>query len=493
MRAVFVALVITAFSSSKAGECQVAEPETNLDELLTLYRKLDLPLPPPEAKLVSYESGGAYIINKEVQPPSRSLAFRIKHVTKPGSVELLTGASHNWKPSEEERDIREVAADPSVLKSIHIDTEDAFLMAIQCQSRNWGPLARELLSHSKEREKRPGEAARERLLRLGWEFAVSHLSEPDTDRKPIARKLKAWMAEYKELQTKGNQSLLRSLELALVPSKAKPGSVEALIDDLVNYHARTGTIGVFLAKDDRFERIARLGFEAVPSLIEHLDDDRLTRGIMTGFNNFKPWNLRVRHLVSDLLQGLSGKEQGRDWLDRQKGGVVDKEQAKKWWEQASKVGEEAYLLSHVLPEKAEKENAQFPNTQQLTLIQAKYPKHIPALYKRVLEKQPYLESWPLAEVIEASKLSTKEQLDLFEPAILHAQSNHRLPALWAIKKLDKKRFDAHLLSMIEAFPKDVSETYWTCSASVLGRNAIESYDPRIWPVLEKVAKRSSRG
>src|SRR5438105_3583306 len=62
---------------------------------------------------------------------------------------------------------------------------------------------------------------------------------------------------------------------------------------------------------------AQMGFADVPALIEHLDDDRLTRSVMVGFNNLPTWNLRVRDVVSDLLQGLADYDLGKDWRRRQ--------------------------------------------------------------------------------------------------------------------------------------------------------------------------------
>ena len=69
--------------------------------------------------------------------------------------------------------------------------------------------------------------------------------------------------------------------------------------------------------DPRYTRLAQMGFAAVPALIEHLDDDRLTRSVKQGFNNFPTWNMRIKDVVSDLLQELAGEDVGKDWLRRQ--------------------------------------------------------------------------------------------------------------------------------------------------------------------------------
>ncbi len=323
---------------------------------------------------------------------------------------------------------------------------------------------------------------------------MGHLTDPKIDRAPAAKQLKELMRRDKELDTEYHQALLKSLDLALVPGKGKPGTVEALIDDLVNYSADTGTIGVF-EPEDRYWRIARLGFEAVPALIEHLDDERLSRAMMQGFNNFSSWHLRVGDVVGDLLEGLAGEEVGRNWLRRQQGYRVEKAEVKKWWEKARKAGEEAYLLDHVLSGKdsAFEEQAARVSPHVLAVIEAKHPRHVPALYRKVLDERPNLSSWPLAEAVLRCKVPAKEKVDLLVHGASHQDCRHRLAALHALKELDRRQFSLHLLAALENCPKDVSGPYWTCPEGGLGALAMECDDPRVWQVLEKVARRSAVG
>ena len=111
-------------------------------------------------------------------------------------------------------------------------------------------------------------------------------------------------ATVSELNTAENQLLLKSLDAALVLSKAKPGSLEALIDALVD--VVSCKVDIFSDElDPRYLRLIEAGFEAVPVLSNHLDDIRLTRVYWPGFNNFRGYHLQVRHLVSGLLEGLA--------------------------------------------------------------------------------------------------------------------------------------------------------------------------------------------
>jgi hypothetical protein len=381
---------------------------------------------------------------------------------------------------------------------VEVYSHHALIMAIQCHARGWDKLANYLLEICKKGEEI---VPRKLLIEDAWSYWERQLIEPKIDRAPIAKRLKEILKKDKDLDNENHRRLLKSLDLALVPSKAKPGSIEAFIDDLVDYTANTGTLG-FFEPEERYFRLAKLGFEAVPALIEHLDDDRLTRAMMMGFNNFPSWHLRVGNVVGDLLEGLAGEElmrgaNGEDvgggWLRRQQGYRVTVTAAKQWWEKARKVGEESYLLSHVLPPTSEEKKNAWINPHQLYLIQSKYPKHIPSLYRTVLDKRPEFQSHTLAQALVACKLPVEEKLSLLLYAAKHKDSSHQVHALSAIKELDKKAFNSCLIDAIGHFPKDVDGKYWSCAEADIAGMAIYSDDPKTWPMLEKVIKRSSLG
>ncbi|HEY1859778.1 MAG TPA: hypothetical protein VGG61_05470, partial [Gemmataceae bacterium] len=316
--ALFNLVVFVAPPSFAADDVQT------LDEYLNQYRDLGLPLPPNDAPLVRYESGGGGLINGEVDPIRYSLGFLLEPGTKKKRAKLLWGVSelqHHYDTHP-----KVIEPDPEAVKRIEEPANECLLIAIQCHSRGWDKLAKPFLEKFQKDGTRP---ARTVLTNRAWDYWEEQLTETGSDRAMINKRLKELMKADPNLDDKVHQYLLKSLELALVPSKAKQGSIEAMIDDLIEYGADTGTIGVF-EPEDRYWRLARKGFEAVPALIEHLDDERLTRAKMIGFNNFRSFHLRVQHVVSDLLQGLAGDGAGRDWLRRQQGYVVEKDEAKKW-------------------------------------------------------------------------------------------------------------------------------------------------------------------
>jgi hypothetical protein len=465
-------------------------PKAALPELLKLYTELGLPLPSKDAKLVRYEAGGGGIVNGLMQPKRFALAFELKAGTKTEPPTLLRGV--NDQPIYWIKTATEVQPTKNAIEGTD---EDWFglPLAIQCQSRGWEELAGILFVRS---QKNANDAPQKQLLSDAWDYWADKLTSEQSDRVEICKRLKDLVTRDKELNTDQNQALIKSLDLALLPSKSKPGSIDALIDKLVDFRGRSGMMRKgFDDRDDSYISIAKLGFEAVPALIEHLDDERLTRGLMQGFNNFQTFNLRVQHVVSDLLEGLAGTEIEFDWLRRQQGWTVKKEDVIKWWLKAQKENEEAYLLKHFLDahEQADGGRGARINHHRLYILQAKYPKRIAELYKETLDKHPDWESFTLADALLTCSLPKEEKIDLYLHAIKNKPRRHHAPALRALRELNPKRFAELLMRSIEDFPKDTNEAYWSCDIATIAHMAAYCDDPGVWPLLEKVVRRSSLG
>ena len=445
-----VLTLLTIIGLGSSLPATAAEPILSLDELLKLYRSVGLP-EPKTAKLVRYKTGGGKTVNGKVQPICYSLAFELKPQTKTNQAIVLKGASLSHPDWDFES--QEIDPDLAVVKDNPVDEDDAFFMAIQCHARGWNKLAQHLLENSKVPSK---EEIGQLFIHKAWYYWEKQIFSPDTDRVTAAKFMKFLIAEDKEpnlepdrngpsmfgagqsVNCKANRKLLKSLELAIIPSKGKKGSVEALIDDLVNFYEREPDPYDFYDQESRFWRVARLGFDAVPALIEHLDDERVTRTQLRIV--FFPCNIYVQDVVSDILEHLSGlpHDGSENTIDRYPGDPIIKKAAKEWWEEAQKVGEEAYLLKYVLPsEDKERINNNFVNNHQLQLILGKYPKHIPTLYKKMIESRPELPSRSITNAVLRCKIPDKEKLELFLLGTKHKDKDHRQTALDAIQELKK--------------------------------------------------------
>ena len=475
---------------------------SDLDQLLADYRGYGLRLPPVDAKLVRFESGGRFILNDKLMPPTYSLGFLLRARTKDSPALLLVGTREiQLEPSKA---VEFVEPKPELVKSIEFqrwgqatfELNDGLVLALQCKARGWNALAQDLWTSSLKQDSghpfgmfyQPANLSdRTAVAYLAWAYSGNELVKPDSDRAKTAKRMKALFAAEPGLNTEFNRALLTSLEAALVPSTAKPGTMERLIDDLTEM---CNTDRKRDEADPRYSRLAEMGFVAVPALLEHLDDDRLTRSVKQGFNNFPTWNLRVKDVVSDVLQELAGEEIGKDLLDRRRGSTVEKADAQRWWDKARKDGEEAYLLRHVLPAG---EKAAWPQNLMLDIITKKYPQHLSEIYTTILDQRPTIQSWPVAEAVAKSSLPDDTKRKLF----LHASRNKSLElrrcGLTQLQKLDPQEFMTILLATLESLPPTPTEPYWECPEAAFVHLVMATDDDRAWKMLKKVAQRSDVG
>jgi hypothetical protein len=337
----------------------------DLDELLARYRDYALPLPPDDAKLVRFLYGSSTEPYTGVSTPLYALGFWLNHDARQETPEILVGPIMRARARDGENNIPEilnpdlVSMDGVEMKWIHKDRDlwnpDLAVM-IQCHARGYKKLTQQLAKRSlnapsrgrgpsavssggpwvNPREKKTaaaphgGEHPRRMLAGLAWNYWQRELIQENSNWIEVLGRMKHILEAEPSMENENRKALLRSIEKSLTPSKSKPGSIEARIDELV--HATQPDGGLMPSPSgDPVERIEMLGFSAVPVLIDHCDDDRLTRSVTEGFNNFPTLHRRVGEIVSDILQTISGEDLGADWLLRQTGYGVQKEAAKEWW------------------------------------------------------------------------------------------------------------------------------------------------------------------
>jgi hypothetical protein len=237
-----------------------------------------------------------------------------------------------------------------------------------------------------------------------------------------------------------------------------------------------------------YATLVRQGFKAVPALIEALEDERMTRRVRHGFDNFRPWQMRVQHVVSDILKDIAGKDVGVDWLRALQGYAVKTADARAWWERARKLGEEAHLLAGVFPKEGENVNEVF-----LELIAARYPRQLPTLYRTLLDKHPAMQGWALAKAVAKGPFPRKQKLELLRAGASRRSLMRRSEALTQIKDLDRTLFTAIVMQTLKELPVKPKEPYWGCQEACFAEFVQETDEEKVWGLLEKVARRSSIG
>lgn len=527
-------LFLTAFASIQAWPATANDKET-LDALLADYKAYGLPMPPTDAKLVRVkarwlsDNKPEYLLGFLLQPANGSekgiALVGTRRYEFDGEFEIV---ADDPDPEVLSRVARQIVFSEAI--SVRLPT------AIQLHARGWDRIATAGLHAvvTKDLDVPDGvstqslDSPQSLLAFIAWTHWYQELTKPDSDWPAIRENLELLLTKEPKLDDEYSRALLESLRAALTPSKAKPGSIEALVDDLINVNAPAGSL-IQGDPDPRYLRVLERGFDAVPVLIDHFDDQRLTRSKMTGFNNFRAYPRRVREIVSDLLNGIGGDELRLNWLDRQRGGRLTKAAARRWWRRAKDTGEEAYLLANALPKRRpptvqqQEEDAQevaeadeeastvvggnvawadddqeqgepeWPNRDVLYVIAKKYPQRIADVYCDLQENRPKMQSWPVAEAVLLSSLPEVDKKELFANAARHANLEIRATALRQLSKVDHEKFDELLAKTLDELGNKTVGSYFDAPESHFAHLAMLTESKQVWDALLDAARRAEPG
>jgi hypothetical protein len=462
--------------------------ENRLDQLLVRYRKYGLPLPPSGSPLVRF-GGGAddTMLGFLLHPASADKPATILWGTmqlEPAGVSII--AIDPRQPT--------AAAVKDCLTKITSEDE-AIPLAVQLEALGLNKLAESVLHRLQEVPLPQDEGTipaasaspKAALAKIAWSFWEQKWFDRATPRSQVYGRMKELLAGEPVLDNPEHRAWLQAIKESLVPSVHKAGTVEALIDGLVDLSGNSWYTGGIDEPDPHYRRLAELGFDAVPQLIDHLEDDRLTRCRWPGFGNFAPYPERIRHVVSELLMGLAGEHIPIEGMGLTQGYSLTKATAREWWQKASKVGEEAYLLAHVLPSDPE---AKWSPGHVLGVIAKKYPGRLPEVYRRNLDSRPNIVGWPVAKALAAAPLPRAIKLDSFTYGAKQPRLDHRYPALEELSDLDQVRFANLLVQALNDLPRTPKEPYWMSTEAAFPHLVGKTDDARVWDALKAAARRA---
>lgn len=473
-----------------------------LDDLVIVYRNFGLPFPPTDAPLVRFNVGEGSR-GEGPMVPIYSMGFRLKPRPEDRESPVLIGtqvSTESWRRDRlvEVEPLPEFAEDQIIRSGTPFESNAAIATAIQCAARGWPALADALLKAGLEQDAGhphgafhhpAGLAPKSAIAFLAWTHYANELAKAGTDRAALLKRLKEIVAAEPLLDTEASRWLFKSLEASLVPTGAPAGSIEAAVDALIEIPREQD----FLTGSNRFHpvylNLGRFGFEGVPALADHLDDERLTRSVLIGFGNFPSYPRTVADIVSDFLQDLSGEELGLDWLDRLKGATLRETAVLAWLEKAKQLGEEEYVVQRVLPH----DPARGIHELMLWVIAEKYPGRLASVYRSLLGARPQLPSDSLAERVRESTLPMTKKIEILKEAAAHRLLKHRIPALRGLHALDPDLFSALLLENLKNLPADTREPYWTCPEARIAHLVLMTDDPKAWKALKDAAKGASVG
>ncbi len=457
--------------------------EERMDYLLSLYRDYELPMPPAGAKPVLYRSRRE--AGKEGQnPASGTLGFLLRAGGKRQTTVFLEGVRQQelcWRPEITALDPTGLSAADAemVVRYASVGAGDGLGMALQCEARGWHTLAG-ALKDATGRSDRPPCSSKHTLCRMAWEYWAGQLKRPVADWPGINKRLLKLLAEDDGLATDENRALLASLGLTLAPREARRGTVEALVDGLIDVTepwlspcaAAEGA-----EQDPVYVKVAERGFELIPVLIDHLNDDRLTRTESWPFSAVPsmPY-LRVGELARHLLRDMTGEE------------CTEPVAAREWWRMAREQGEEAYWSEHAYTAKNTGNVQNSPCEAMLRLLARRHPRALAGVYRKLLDEHPDMQDAAVVDAIAISDLSREQKIELFTRAA-RGKLPHRHCALWQLRKLGAGQFDALLADTLDALPdKSTSESPESSLPVLAGLTA----DHRVWQSLERLSRRSKK-
>ena len=379
-----------------------AQPDSVLETLLADYRAYELPLPPKDARLA--------IAMDAFSQPYLLLVIRTPTTDRPG----LGSPGFGQTELTGQHTLKFVSATPPPLE--RLESQKPVLaywtselgLAIQCYSLGWEELARALLERDHERSIRrtdqdPKDRARDCLFDMAWEYCRCELCNPRVDRRIIAQRMRKLLGMKRHSLywgRDGMRDLYDDLLATLKPSQATPGSPEELLDQLRHFGAPEF--------DGAYDKLEVLALEAIPVLLDHIDDRRLTRkfdilGIRTGKGRARI--VRIGSLSRALLRSVAGESEYETWwtLDectwRQS---FDREKAEAWLQQARSTGEEEYFVKRLFPP-PDDEGKVYPNRTAMRVLIKKYPERLRREYQRALAEIPGCETRPIADLLRQTK------------------------------------------------------------------------------------------
>jgi len=158
-------------------------------------------------------------------------------------------------------------------------------------------------------------------------------------------------------------------------------------------------------------------------------------------------NLRVKDIVIDILERFAGGSfEVRDKMPN-----ATEEAVTKWFADASKIGEERYVLSQIFG--TDEDITEF-NPALFEVLTHKFPDRLPDVYRTVIDDHPELreKSWQFAEAVSHSQLAADVMLKILEYAARHDAPEHNIPGIHFLRAIDPKQAQGMLLKALEQMP-----------------------------------------
>lgn len=320
--------------------------------------------------------------------------------------------------------------------------------------------------------------------------AIKDITAEKPDFKEIKRRIEMVLTDFPKLKSEATSYLLTSLQASIDHPVAKPGSIESLIEAYLMSGGVEGLMASGHKENPSRSALVRKGFAAIPHLIKHLDDKRMTNHLMQGFNNFSSYPMTADQVISSLLQDFANNEFGSNWLRRQQGYSSTKEAVEAWWKTAKAMGEKNYVAKFTI---VKKEKNEVSLSSDLLLIASdRYPELLPDFYNTTLKSKS--QNWEVSHAIASSpKIPLETRKKILLKGIASRNLDHRHYALHQLWEIDQPAAEEILLRQIKKAPKTTKTEYWLDRNADLTLLVSQSRNPAIWKSTHDLLHRADLG
>ena len=503
IRLAAITMVLLLLPRAAAAQVEVAPPpHPALDEVMKEYLRLELPLPRKDAVLVRIDKAVDHDLSALSEEERRTwlesrylLAFRTTDPARPHTPTFLVTGRRSLGLEPYRKPVfagdTEVRPNPGMLERGETHLYELGQLAVFYKLRGENELAKTLYSAAMGGSDGPLNLP-EHFRECTWYALRDRLCQQDSDRREILKGLKRVADGFENEEEGANVGawLISSLEATVgYKRRLKVGAAESLIDDLMEYGVPSpGESGT--ACQEAYWKLVDMGFDAVPALIEHVRDDRLSRGYYNRIvNNFHGYNLTVGHLCCDILYELSARTIGGDYWPL-RGDRYDPDEVRKWFAEAKKIGEEKWLLDHAIPKDgggAMTNHYGRPEPRIVRIIGIKYSKHLVAIHRKTLK-----EFGGHFEAIATSKLPRDEKTALLKEGLADLTSWRWNTTMYQLAVIDRNEHRKALLAMLREVETAEREGRRKFENAHWSLDHLESAgDPECWKAFASMARQLS--
>lgn len=328
---------------------------------------------------------------------------------------------------------------------------DMLIVAIQCHNYGWKDVSEPIYELASVQS--PTDAEQSHLLaEYAWNFWCLRFRWY-SDRRMIIARLTDLLATNPSLNSAARANIVEDMRRTITPVNSTFGSIEADIDALRSIDAdddlfySSGSPPIFqrdtefidqtLDEELPWRRLKERGSDAIPALVRHIDDFRLTRSISRS-NNYL-WHVRIADLVALLLHQLAGTEFSYDLLESEGRGIaLDRRHVEHWLKSEGRVGpkslseEQLDEFDSITPTESSPKSDEF---QQAIL------KGDLALAQKLIDEDP--------KIVNSMSAAWKQQSNLSETALSVAV---RIAKPSVIKFLLERGADPNLADSVDSLP-----------------------------------------